>query len=315
MQSYQHFTLTERESLWEMKRSGKSNAEIARKIGKHRSSVGREISRNQNKDKSYHPWRATVVYICRRKNCKRKLRLSDESAYAFVKKSLDQYWSPEIISKRWQMEHPSEPLSHTTIYRALGRKQIAGYRRKTHLRRRGKQKHNHNTQVIYPIHTIHDRPLEAQSRERLGDVEADTVHGAIGKGCVVTAVDRKSRMLYASLCKSRESSLIVKAFLEAFNGTKVESLTLDRGSEFSRFTELQSNHNTTVYFADPHSPWQRGSNENINGLLRFFYPKGTDFNAVLKEDFQHVLSLINNRPRKCLGWLSPVEFFFSKCCS
>ena len=122
-------------------------------------------------------------------------------------------------------------------------------------------------------------------------------------------------MMYASLCKSRNSSLIVEAFREALKGVKVESLTLDRGSEFARFAELESNHNTTVYFADPHSPWQRGSSENINGLFRFFYPKGTDFNAAHEEDLQHVLTLINNRPRKCLGWLSPVEFSFKKCCN
>ena len=315
MQSYQHFTISERESLWEMQRTGKSNVEIAKKLGKHRSSVWREIKRNQNKDKSYHPWRATVLYIHRRKRCKRKSRLSNETILAFVTSALEQYWSPQIISQRWRMEHPNEPLGHTTIYRALKRGQIKGYSRKTHLRRRGKQKHNHNTQAIYPVHTIHDRPLEAQARERLGDMEADTVHGAIGKGCVVTAVDRKSRMLYASLCKSRDSSLIANAFTKAFIGVNVETLTLDRGSEFARFAEIENNLNTTVYFADPHSPWQRGSNENINDLLRFFYPKGTDFTNIHEEDFQHVISLINNRPRKCLGWLSPVEFFSTKCCT
>ena len=315
MQSYQHFTLEERESLCQMFREGKSLRTIAKELGRNVSSISREVKRNQNKDKSYHPWRATILYIQRRKNCKRKPRLADEVVLAFVKDGLDKYWSPEIISERWKMEHPGEPIGHTTIYRALKRKQLEGYSRKTHLRRRGKQKHNHNTQVIYPAHTIHERPLEVESRQRLGDMEGDTVSGAIGKGCAVTVVDRKSRMLYVSLCKSRDSSLIVNAFGRAFNGVKVESLTLDRGSEFARFAEIERIHNTTVYFADPHSPWQRGSNENINDLLRFFFPKGTDFTAVSEEDLQNAVSLINNRPRKCLGWLSPVEFVYKKCCS
>ena len=117
-----------------------------------------------------------------------------------------------------------------------------------------------------------------------------------------------SALLYGSLCASRDSALIAKAFDRAFNGTQVETLTLDRGSEFAKFEEIEKNLATTVYFADPHSPWQRPSNENINGLLRFFFPKGTDFTAVQEEDFQHVIALINNRPRKCLGWLSPIEF-------
>ena len=315
MQSYQHFTLEERESLSQMTREGKSLRKIARALGRNVSSVSREIKRNQNKDKSYNAWRATVLYICRRRLCKRKPRLEDEAARAFVVNGLNQYWSPEIISQRWKMDHPDSPLGHTTVYRALKRNQLAGYSRKTHLRRRGKKKHNHNTQAIYPVNTIHERPTEVEKRERIGDMEGDTVYGAIGKGCVLTAVDRKSRMLYASLCSSRDSSLIVDAFSKAFLGVNVESLTLDRGSEFAKFAEIERNHDTTVYFADPHSPWQRPSNENINGLLRFFYPKGTDFNAVNDVDFQNVIALINNRPRKCLGWLSPVEFISAMSCT
>jgi IS30 family transposase len=315
MQSYQHFTLTERESLRQMLGEGKSLRSIATTLGRNVSSVSREIKRNQNKDSNYNAWRATCLYLQRRKKCKRKPRLQDEEAYSFVRAGLNKYWSPEIISKRWRMEHPDRPLGHTTIYRALARGQIATCTPKTHLRRRGKQKHNHNTQVIYPVHTIHDRPAEVETRERLGDMEGDTISGAIGKGCVLTVVDRKSRMLYAALCASRNSSTIVAAFEKAISGVAVESLTLDRGSEFARFSELEQNHHTTVYFADPHSPWQRGTNENTNDLIRFFFPKGTDFTAVSEEALKHVISIINNRPRKCLGWLSPIEFVSSKCCA
>ena len=119
MQSYQHFTLEERESLSLLLREGKSLRKIAKELNRHVSSISREIARNRNKDKSYHPWRATVLYICRRKNCKRKPRLSDESTLSFVKRALDKYWSPEIISARWRMAHPDEPLSYATIYSQL----------------------------------------------------------------------------------------------------------------------------------------------------------------------------------------------------
>jgi IS30 family transposase len=299
-----------------MLREGKSQGAIAKELGKSKSSISREISRNKNKNGSYHPWRATVLYICRRKQCVRRNRLEDGEVRNFVEECLDKAWPPEAIAARWNQAHEENPLSHTTIYHAF-RKRLLSKRflPKTHLRRRGKRKHNHNTQVIYPVHTIHDRPVEAANRERLGDMEGDTVYGAIGKGCVVTAVDRKSRMLYASLCASRDSVKIVEAFGKAFNGVKVESLTLDRGSEFAKFSEIEQNHDTTVYFADPHSPWQRPSNENINGLLRFFFPKGTDFTAVSQTHFQYVISIINERPRKCLGWLSPLEFISAKCCT
>jgi IS30 family transposase len=298
-----------------MRKEGKSQAEIARRLGRSPSTISRELRRNHNKKSGYHAWDATAKYIIRRRKCKRNLRLPDEKALLFVKNGLDNYWSPEIISERWRMQYPGEPLSHSTIYRAIKQKRLPGYTRKEHLRRHGKQKHNHNTQVIYPVHSIHERPEVVDLRGRLGDMEGDTVAGAIGKGCVVTAIDRQSRMLYAAISQSRNSSLIVEAFQKAFHGTTVKSITLDNGSEFARFREIEQNHNATVYFADPHSPWQRPSNENINDVLRFFYPKGTDFTAVSEEDFQHVLSLINNRPRKCLGWLSPIEFVSSKCCT
>jgi IS30 family transposase len=134
------------------------------------------------------------------------------------------------------------------------------------------------------------------------------VYGGIGKGCLVTLVDRRSRMLYAAKSLSRDSSMIEQAFKTALGDTPVKTITLDNGSEFSRFAHIEKNHDTTVYFADPHSPWQRGSNENINGLVRFFFPKGTDFRAVSDDDVSSVVSLINNRPRKCLNWLSPIEF-------
>ena len=314
MQSYQHFTLSERESLAEMRREGKSFSEIGEKLGKHRSSCWREWDRNKNRDGDYFPWGATLKHLTRRKKSVRKPRLADEAAYKFVTESLEKFWSPEVISKRWRMEHPDIPLCHSTIYRALKRKQVKGFSAKTHLRRRGKRKNRHNSQTIQPEHTIHDRPEVAALRERLGDMEGDTVYGAIGKGCAVTAVDRMSRMLFAAISPSRDSNLIAEAFGKALEGQTVETLTLDRGAEFAGFKKIEQILSTTSYFCDPHSPWQRPTNENTNGILRFFYPKGTDFTAVDDEAFAHVLSLINNRPRKCLGWLSPVEFL-KNCCT
>ena len=315
MRSYQHFTLTERESLSQMLSEGKSMGAIAKALDRNKSSISREIARNKNKDGRYHPWRATTLYICRRKLCVRHGRLEGGEIRAFVEESLDKAWPPEAIAARWNKSHAEDTISHSTIYRALRNRLLSKrFTPKTHLRRRGKRKHSHNTQAIRPVHTIHERPNEAAARERLGDLEGDTIYGAIGKGCAVTAVDRRSRMLYSSRCESRDSSKIVEAFGRAFDGVKVESLTLDRGAEFAKFAELEQNHKTTVYFADPHSPWQRPSNENTNGLLRFFFPKGTDFLAVSEEYLQHVVSLINERPRKCLGWLSPSEFFSAKCC-
>ena len=313
MQPYQHFTLSERESLAQMRKEGKSFRAIGAALGKDGSACCREYNRNVSK-RGYNPWGATIKYILRRKKSVRKPRLADETARQFVTESLEKFWPPEVISKRWRMEHPDEPLCHSTIYRAIKCKQFKGFSAQTHLRRQGKRRNKGNSQTIHPEHTIHERPEIAALRGRLGDMEGDTVYGAIGKGCAVTVVDRMSRMLYAAPSASRDSDLIAETFKQALGSQTVETLTLDNGSEFAKFKEIEQNHDTTVYFCDPHSPWQRPSNENTNGLLRFFFPKGTDFKAVAPEDFQHAVSLINNRPRKCLGWLSPVEFL-KKCCT
>jgi len=308
MLPYKHFTAIERQKIQEMINKGKNFSEIARELGRNRSSVTREYHRNKNKDGSYHWWRATILYMKRRGRSVRKLRVKCVKVRKFVAEGLEKRWSPEIIVARYKKENPGEKLSHSTIYRAIKSKEFPEYTPKTHLRRQGKRKNKHNSQTIKPVHTIHDRPPEVETRERIGDLEGDTVYGGIGKGCVVTLVDRYSRMLYAAKSHSRDSQLIEDAFKNALGDTPVKTITLDNGSEFSRFAEIEKNHHTTVYFADPHSPWQRGSNENINGLLRFFFPKGTDFLNVSDDDFLNVISLINNRPRKCLDWLSPFEF-------
>jgi len=228
---------------------------------------------------------------------------------------LNDFWSPEAIVARWKEKHSGERLSHSTIYASIGKKRLGVIAAKTHLRRRGKRKVVYRGQTIKPERTINERPEAIEQRLRIGDVEGDTISGAIGKGCVVTMVDRKHRMLYAELSRSRDSELIKQAVMKILAGKKILSLTLDNGSEFAKFKEIESESKTKIYFTNPHSPWERGTNENTNGLLRFFFPKGTNFHNVTDEQLQQAVTLINNRPRKCLGWLSPVEFISSKCCT
>lgn len=315
MQSYHHFTLTEREKLQDLLREKIGIRRIATILGKSPSTISREVSRNRNKDGSYHPWRATVLYIVRRRSSKRTYRFdTDKILRECVCNGLDQYWSPEIITARWKSDHPEEKLSHSSIYAAIKAGRLENYSPKTHFRRRGKRQYPHSTHSVHPEHLIRDWPSEITNRERLGDWEGDTVYGAFKKGFLFTCVDRKSRYLAASLMRTRTSEETNSAAVRALSGQTVRSLSLDNGSEFAGFKELEGRLKTTIYFADPHAPWQRGSNENINGLLRFFFPKGIDFHSVTQQRLNDVLEFINNRPRKCLGWLSPHEFL-SKCCT
>ena len=171
---------------------------------------------------------------------------------------------------------------------------------------------NSNYNSIQPERIIPQWSEEIRQRARIGDWEGDTVYGGVGKGLLVTQVDRKSRFLRAGLLAKRDASLTKAVICRMLKDVPVKSISLDNGSEFSEFKALEAELHTLVYFAEPHKPWQRGTNENTNGLLRFFFPKGCDFHAVSQEFVDSVVDLINSRPRKCLGWLSPTELFQSK---
>lgn len=307
MKSYTHFTSEERECLRIKLVEGKSLRQIADELGRNVSSVSRELARNRKKDGSYNAHWSWSLYRHRRKKSVRPHRLDvDMPLRVFVLEGLNQYWSPQIIAARWT----GRSFSPSTIYRALKEKRLAGYSERQHLRRRGILKYcRGNNRTIHPDHTIHERPAEIDLRARIGDWEGDTILGGPGKGGILTMVDRKSRCLKMALVANKEAGTLEQAMCRAAHGAlPILSITLDNGSEFANFRRIEKALNTTVYFADPHSPWQRGSNENINGLIRFFFPKGTDFRGVTHRQIDDVTLLINNRPRKCLGWLSPLEF-------
>ncbi len=317
MQSYKHFTLVERENLRVKLQEGKSLRQIAKELGRNASSISRELKRNKNKNGDYNAWRGCSLYIYRRKRCRRNKRYKvDEKLILFTQECLAKYWSPEIITAKWKEKEPGAKLSHCTIYRAIKTGMLKEYPANRFLRRRNRLKYKRgNNQTIRPQHVIGERPEEANNRERIGDWEGDTVRGAIGKGSLVTLVDRKSRYLVSMIVQDMRAATVSKAIYTLFEGVPVETLTLDRGSEFAEYRKMEENMGAPIYFADPYSPWQRGSNENVNGLLRFFFPKGTDFNKIAPHQLAHVVELINTRPRKCLGWLSPFEVLKAQCCT
>lgn len=319
MQPYHHFTLEERENLQALLREGKSIRQIARELGRAASSISRELARNKSVNDKYQPWYATCNYLHRRKKSRRNLRIQPgQRLYQWVLEKLQQYWSPETITALWKRENPSEKLSFSTIYRSLRRGLFTGVSARTHLRRRGKlrfykKKTNYNS--VKPIHLIDARPAAANNRLRIGDWECDTVFGGVGKGYLVSCIDRKSRYIAAQVALTKSTACVNKAMIDALRHLPVETITLDNGSEFAEFATIEKELNSTVYFAQPHAPWQRGTNENLNDCLRFFFPRGSDFRALTHDRLAEVLSLLNNRPRKCLGWLSPADVFFSACCN
>ena len=321
--SYTHFTLSERKYLQELLEEGKNQAEISRILGRSRSSISRELKRNSAKYRPhkgsrnhyrYHAWRAQNLYTQRRRqNCRTAIRPGTD-VWDYIVKHLRLYWSPEEISERWVQEHPgrSKPCV-STIYRYIKQKRFPQITAKTHLRRRGKRMlpRNSNYNSIHPDRIIPEWPEEIRLRLRFGDWEGDTVYGGVGKGLLVTLVDRKSRYLRMGIVKNRSAKEVRSVIERLLAGFTVKSVSFDNGSEFSEFHQLEENLHTLVYFAEPHKPWQRGTNENTNDIVRFFFKKGFDFRTVSDEMVQMVENLINNRPRKCLAWKTPYEVFFT----
>lgn len=242
--------------------------------------------------------------------------LKPTELFEFIQEKLYEYWSPEIIALKWNEKHKDESISFNTIYSTIKNGVFEKISAQTHLRRRGKQKYGHRSQycTIQPDKTIHDLPEEAKYRERLNDWEGDTIRTTPGKGCIVTLLDRKSRFLLAKSVDKVSSEKVCNAIKEAFNenGIHPKTIVFDNGSEFAKFRELERDLQTSIYFADLHSPWQRGSNENINDCLRFFLPRGMDFRNLDDGYLENVVSFLNNRPRKCLGLKSPHEVY---CCT
>lgn len=320
--SYTHYTQEERKYLQELLAKGYSFRKIADFLGRSPSSVSREVKRNRSKKSKsktsdnrycYHSWRAQILSISRRRSNKHYRLQAHTDEWNYILLGLGQYWSPEEIVNRWREENPSRKgFGVSTIYRAIKKKIFPNISRKTHLRRRGKriQRGSNECNTIKPDRIIPEWPDEIKNRLRIGDWEGDTVWGKQGCGVIVTQVDRKSKYLIARICNTKKADDIKDAIITMFQGKPVKSISFDNGSEFAKFREIEKELNAPIYFAEPHKPWQRGTNENTNGILRFFFPKGCDFLKVTQQELDYVVDLINNRPRKCLGWKTPAEVFF-----
>lgn len=321
--SYKHFTLEERYCLQELLAKGWSMRKIAAQLERSPSTISREIKRNRAKYKPhrkplnpywYNAWRANNLYTMRRRAKVRAALKPGTAQWEYIIAGLQKFWSPEAICGRWHRENPdAKPLSCSTIYRYIRLRRFPSITPKTHLRRRGKRTlpRSSNYNSVQPDRLIPQWPDVIVQRSRIGDWEGDTVHGKPGKGLLVTMVDRRTRYLRMCRIQCKQTTLTLAAIARMLKDLPVRSISLDNGSEFAAFRDLENELDTQVYFAEPHKPWQRGSNENINDLVRFFFPKGFDFLSVDDDEIAHVEALINNRPRKCLGWASPLELFFA----
>ena len=290
--------------------AGKSQASIAKQVGVHPSTISREVRRNSSQ-KTYKAVAATHESDARRaqarKHCKPLTWFSH-----YLPLWLKHGMSPEQIAQRLKQEQPERAVSHEWIYRFIATDKHAGgelykylrHRRKLYRKRYGS--HDRRGQLRNRV-SITERPAEVEARERLGDWEGDTVHGVGGN--LVTLVDRKSGYLSAYPVKRRTRRQVTRAINLMLQGHAAHTLTLDNGREFAGHERIALRSQCQVFFADPYSSWQRGSNENTNGLLRQYFTKGGDFSKLTVEAVSQVVTRINLRPRKRLGWKTPYEVY------
>ena len=319
--SYKHFTIEERKYLQKLLSEDKSFREIAAIMERSPSTISREVNRNRAKYRPhnkpdnkywYNHWRAQNLYIRRRREQQRRALKPNTQEWNYVIEKLNLFWSPEQIVNRYELEYQKKLVSFATIYRYIYRKELPDVSKKRHLRRRGKRRMPKSScyNTIKPDRIIPEWPQSIKDRTCIGDWEGDTVYGATGKGLIVTLVDRKTRYLLAGKLQSRNAELTEKVVVSLLHKKPVKSLSLDNGSEFANFREIEQQISSPIYFAEPHKPWQRPTNENTNDILRFFFPKGTNFHKVSDDVLEKVVYLINTRPRKCLNWKSPFEVFW-----
>lgn len=311
MSCYTHLTTKERECLMLLYEKGESIRKIAKSLHRSPSSISRELKRNES------PYRASLArerYCEQRSRCVRSKILDNVELRKTVTFLLGKlYWSPEQVSNRLKMERKIQ-ISTNTIYRALE----TGLLRDTlryYLRIKYK-KHGKSSKIRRRCfqNTIENRPKEADERSVLGHWEGDTIHSSNEADALVTIADRKSRLLLCAKVPNKESQNVRRAMAVLLHESKlpVLSVTLDQGTEFADNKELEQELQTDVYYAHPRSPWERPTNENTNGLIRQFIPKRKKISQYTDEDVRMIMTMLNFRPRKCLGWLTPYESAFNQ---
>jgi IS30 family transposase len=322
---YNHLSENERYVISHLAVAEYSIREIARRINRHHTTVSRELKRNGPEYDCtiyWYDW-THLKALKRRHKARHTRRRSNQRLVKYVERKTIEDWSPEIIAQKLQIDFPDDDemrVSHETIYRWIYLDANNGGTHYTHLRRRRKKRrkqkrYGSGRRFIPGRVSITERPAIVNTRNRFGDWEGDTVEGKKGTGCLATHVERRSRYLIASKLDDKKAesvtSLSIKAFLHVPKKSR-QTLTLDNGKEFALFKELENNTGLTVYFADPYSAWQRGTNENTNGLLRQYFPKGIDFRPITEKDLAVAVKKLNHRPRKCLSYQTPHEVFWQR---
>jgi IS30 family transposase len=305
-------TISERLQIETLLNAGHKKSDIAKQLGRARSSIYNEINRNTSEEGNYCHNYAQKKRDERRFNAKESILTEDN--WTVVRSLIIQKWSPEQVSG-WLRENPEEGfyVSDQWIYKYINDDRLDGGDLYTHLRRGGKP-YKYGGKKVYRGKIkdrvdITARPEIINKRLRLGDWEVDSVIGKMHGSSIVTIVERVSRYTAILKVSSKEAQEVSKAIIARMKSDSVPlfSITGDNGTEFSNHKTISDGLGVDFYFTHPYSSWEKGTNENTNGLIRQYFPKGTDFNTISESMLKEVEVALNSRPRKCLKYKTPAE--------
>lgn len=311
-ETYTHLTEEQRYQIYEGLIEKQSHRTIAKRIGKHHGSVSREVARNVGL-KGYRPRQAHISASQRKEEKPKHIKLTPK-VQDIVRKYIGKEWSPEQIQGRLKLDG-HEIVCPATIYHFIRQDKAAGgdlYKNLRHKRPYKKRTGSHEKrgQIIGRI-SIDDRPPVVDAKARLGDWEADTVIGKGHKGVLVTLADRCSRTTLIAHVKSKHADVVSDAIIRLLKTQKdhLHTITFDNGKEFAYHAKIKKALGCDIYFAHPYCSWERGLNENHNGLIRQYLPKGMPLDKVTSKEIKFIQNRLNNRPRKSLGYQTPNEVY------
>ena len=311
--SYQHLTQLERYQIYAYRKAGLAQNQIAASIGRSPSTISRELRRNRGR-RGYRPRKAHELASQRARRCRFRSRIS-AAQWRGIESLIKQEWSPAQIAKRAELEG-SLRISPEWIYRYIALDRATGgllwkNLRRANMRRRRYHQGRRKRHLIRFRVGIEHRPDHVDNRRELGHWEGDTIVGKGRKGALVTLVERTSRLTrlgHLAKADARNTSDTICNRLHQISA-RVKSITFDNGPEFALHRRLERALSTRVFFAEPYKPWQRGSNENTNGLIRQYLPKQRPLDNLTPYEITKIEKRLNHRPRKCLGYLTPHEVF------
>jgi IS30 family transposase len=313
-----HLNHKEREIVAQMQHDRRKQCEIAKRLNRHPCTISRELRRNSS-SRGYSALAAQTKAETRRSRRPRVCKLQQPETRRYVGERLRQRWSPDQIARRSHNDFPRDrrrQLSHQTIYAWIRDEDAAGSHWRRCLRSAGwKRKDAENHGRIPRCTSIAGRPAVVDRRQRYGDWEGDTLVGANRRGGAVSLVERKSGYLLLARAGDLHAPTVCGTMAELYHSMPLalrKTVTLDNGKEFAEHERLAAEAALKVYFADVYCAWQRGTNENTNGLIRQFFPKGTDLARIPEHRFTKVQQLLNDRPRKRLGYRTPSEILSSR---